>query len=172
MTAVKAGNPGETNQRGSYSWDMTMDRRKVRNLLPNGRYGYGDRWTFGVKDKRRRAIENALTKLPDRYFASFRDGQENWAWFVPWIGIWGKAAEIPHKPVILYLSPALEFAAEWVVESVAVHEILHVVLGHKLADCTKEENDRQEDEIKIIMTDLGYSDPSDELTKLFESFPQ
>src|SRR6185312_15018244 len=101
-----------------------MERPKLRlkgdvweqNLLPNGKYGYGDKWTFGVKDKRRTAIERVVTTLPENYFARFKEAMEDGAWFVPWNGLWGKAAEIPHKRVILYLSPTLEFAEDWVVE--------------------------------------------------------
>lgn len=142
-----------------------------QGLLPNGKYGYGHKDAIGPgKDRRRVAIASVLTSFPEEYFTPLSERKDQWAWFVPWVGLWGKAAQIPANRVILYLSPALEFAQEWVVESLVVHELLHVVLGHQLSDCTEEENERQESQIHRIMVELDYPDPAAELTKLFSEF--
>ncbi len=157
-----------------------VNRKKLRpaqdlwndGLLPNGKYGYGDKYAVApAKDRRRVAIEAVLTRLPKEYYAPFKEAMKEGAWFVPWKGLWGKAAEMPQKRVTLYVPATLEFADGWVIESLVAHEILHVALGHKLTDCTNEEYQRQEQEIGLILAALGYGDPKDELTKLFEAFP-
>jgi hypothetical protein len=158
-----------------------MHRTRIRfaqdlweqGLLPNGKYGYANKWTRGrAKDRRSTAVENVLTTLPEPYFSRFKEKMENGAWFTPWHGLWGKAAEIPPRAVIIFLSPLLELADDWVVDSVVVHEILHVALAHELSNCTDEENARQEKEVREKAAHLGYADPRAELTKLFESFPK
>ena len=142
-----------------------------QGLLPNGKYGYGHIDTTCPSNERRRiAIKNVLTTLPEEYFARFKEAMKDAAWFVPWKGLWGKAAEFPQKRVIIFLTPVLEFAEDWVIESLVVHEILHVILGHKLTDCTKAENDCQENEVTEVAAQLGYPDPTAELTKLFNTF--
>src|SRR4051794_34343926 len=113
------------------------DRKKVRSgrdlwdqgVLPNGKYGYGHKDTVGPpKDRRRTAIEAVLTSLPESYFARFQEAMKDGAWFVPWKGLWGKAAEMPQKRITIYIPATLEFADDWVVESLVAHEILHVAL--------------------------------------------
>ena len=54
-------------------------------------------------DRRRTAIDEVTTTLLEKFFTRLKEAKEEWAWFVPWIGLWGKAAQIPHKRVVLYL---------------------------------------------------------------------
>jgi SAM-dependent methyltransferase len=128
----------------------------------------------GFGARRLLAIEEVLTTLPPEPYQHLKAVAADFEWFVPSDTVLGQVrpfrasvkcptSEAPSIPWarIVYLSPLLE-QQEWpVVVTVVVHELAHVILGHRLHDLDLESFERQEEAAWHAVREWGFGAEAD-----------
>ena len=148
----------ETDAMSTRTWDQMADDK----VLALGNYGWGDKSDFGRPSKRAKAVQTVCRQLPDDMYERLKNGMKDRVWFTPPMGLGGTTKNLPFQKMI-YISPIWEAAPDELVEYVVLHEMLHVIQGHRLSlnvndDTERQLNENQEQEVDRLVVELGFQD--------------
>ncbi len=129
---------------------------------------------FRCGSRRLRGLEEVLTTLPGEPYQQLKEQVASFNWFIPSDIVLGQvhpfratvdcrtaAAGSGPWARVVYLSPLLE-QQEWpVVVSVVVHELAHVILGHRLHDLDRETYEHQEESVRNAVREWGFQDEAE-----------
>jgi SAM-dependent methyltransferase len=127
-----------------------------------------------VMSRRLRALEEVLSTLPPEPYQSLKEEAARFDWFIPsgaMLGQFRSFRATVDRPTadggsasqarVVYLSPLLE-QQEWpVVVTVVVHELAHVILGHRLHNLDRQAYDHQEQAVRNAVRDWGFQVEAD-----------
>jgi SAM-dependent methyltransferase len=129
----------------------------------------------GLMSRRLRALEEVLSTLPPEPYQLLKEEAARFNWFIPSDTMLGQVrpfraavdhptedgGSAPHARVV-YLSPLLE-QQEWpVIVTVVVHELAHVILGHRLHGLDREAYDHQEQVVQNAVRQWGFQLEADQ----------
>lgn len=137
-------------------------------VLAHGNYGWGDMWERGPLSKRAKAIQKVCGELPNDLYARLKERMQDRVWFIPTLELGGTTKNLPASKII-YLSPIWEAASDKLVEYIVLHELLHVILDHRLSldanvEAEKRINDEQETQVDEKVVELGHQNLRAEAT--------
>ncbi len=117
---------------------------------------------LGVESRRLQALEEVLSTLPPEPYRQLQGEAARFDWFIPGDRVLGQVHPFragvgaERWARVVYLSPLLE-QQEWpVVVTVVVHELAHVILGHRLLDLDRVTYDRQEEAVRQAVREWGF----------------
>lgn len=136
---------------------------------------------LGGTSKRLQALEEVLRMLPREPYERLKQQTASFDWFIPSEIVLGQVhpfraaveatnggAGAGRHARVVYLSPLLEQQDWAVVITVAVHELAHVILGHRILDVDPDTYERQEEAARDATAHWGFRAVADQARAILE----
>jgi hypothetical protein len=129
----------------------------------------------GSTRRRLRALEEVLSTLPPEPYQRLKEQAARFDWFIPGEAILGQVRPVRARSDctrresepgpwtrVVYLSPLLEQQDWAVMVTSVVHELAHIILGHRLFDLDREEYGQQEQAARRALREWGFQMEADQ----------